>query len=133
MKATTIHEAVSFPEKFWTNEYQELFPSELLTLLQELHQKFNPERQSLLAQRKERQKKYDAGVLPKFESKDSEAVKGNWKVSKIPNELQCRRVEITGPVNSAKMVIFLATCTLIRVYIQRIQFQVWFRESIGPS
>jgi malate synthase len=105
MNAIKIHDAVSFPQKFWTTDYQELFPRELLDLLVHLHATFNQRRLDLLADRKDRQKKYDQGELPEFLDKNSEAVRGSWKVSPIPKELQCRRVEITGPVNSAKMVI----------------------------
>lgn len=100
-----ISEAVTFPEKYWNSEYQELFPSELLTLLTHLHQKFNYRRLELLKDRSVRQETYDQGITPEFLDKNSEAVKGSWRVSPIPPELMRRRVEITGPVNSAKMVI----------------------------
>jgi malate synthase len=105
MSLIRIHEVVSFPEKFWNAEYKELFPDDLIRLLVHMHEKFNLRRRRLLEERKERQKKFDQGELPQFLDQNSEAVSGNWKVSPIPRELQVRRVEITGPVNSAKMVI----------------------------
>lgn len=105
MALITIHDGVSFPDKFWKSDYQELFPEELLNLLVHMHEKFNPRRLRLLHERKERQKLYDNGELPQFPDKNSEAVRGNWKVAPIPKELLRRRVEITGPVNSTKMVI----------------------------
>lgn len=100
-----INNAVSFPEKFWTPEFQELFPPELLNLLTSLHEKFNDRRLELLNERQRRQEKFDQGELPDFPDRSSEAVTGKWTVASIPEELRCRRVEITGPVNSAKMVI----------------------------
>lgn len=105
MSMIQIHDVVTFPEKYWTADYQELFSPEFLKILIHLHEKFNPRRLELLNARIERQKKYDQGELPQFLDRNSEAVKSNWKVSPIPKELLCRRVEITGPVNSAKMVI----------------------------
>lgn len=83
----------------------DLFPDRLQQLLLQFHKKFNPARLELLQQREVRQKEYDQGKLPVFLDKNSIAVTGNWKVSPIPKDLLCRRVEITGPVNSAKMVI----------------------------
>lgn len=100
-----IGHGFTFPEAHWTSENQELFPEELLTLLGGLHREFEPRRQELLKGRKERQKLYDSGSVPGFLPETSEAVTGRWKVAPVPPELSCRRVEITGPVNSTKMVI----------------------------
>jgi malate synthase len=105
MSFIKLHDSVSFPEKFWIQEYRKLFPQNLLNIVSDLHKKFNNRRLELLKDRDERQKVYDKGALPDFLTKDSIAVSGDWKVSPIPEELLCRRVEITGPVNSAKMVI----------------------------
>ena len=105
MSMIKISEAISFPEKFWRPEYQELFPPEMFKLLVHMHEKFNDRRLSLLEERAIRQKDYDNGSTPAFLDRNSDAVKGNWKVAPIPSELTKRRVEITGPVNSAKMVI----------------------------
>lgn len=105
MTTFKLNDVVSFPEKFWTADYKELFPNDLVKLLVDLHEKFNQRRKDLLEDRQGRQKKYDQGAVPEFLDRNSEAVTSHWKVSPIPKELLCRRVEITGPVNSAKMVI----------------------------
>lgn len=105
MSLRKIHDVISFPEKYWNADYQELFPHGLMELLVHLHEKFNSRRKRLLEDRETRQAAYDRGELPDFLDKNSEMVKGNWRVAPIPEELSCRRVEITGPVNSAKMVI----------------------------
>lgn len=105
MNNVELQQDLSFPQRYWNHLGRELFPNELINLLIKLHQEFEPERKNLLKARSIRQKEYDAGKLPEFLDRNSEAVKGNWKVRDIPPELQCRRVEITGPVNSAKMVI----------------------------
>lgn len=83
---------------------QELFPAALQTLLNELHHEFEEERQSLLLARKKRQAAYDQGQVPRFE-KGHPAKTESWQVAPIPADLQDRRVEITGPISNAKMVI----------------------------
>ncbi|MDJ0841971.1 MAG: malate synthase A [Acidobacteriota bacterium] len=82
-----------------------LLSDEAQAFLLKLHQRFEPQRQVLLDARKRRQADYDAGRLPTYLDRNSEAVTGDWKVAPVPADLQCRRVEITGPVNSTKMVI----------------------------
>ncbi len=96
---------VSFYDYAWDDRSQGLFPKELLQLLKHLHENLELERQALLSSRKERQEKYDAGELPQYLDKNSAAVQGNWQIAPIPRDLLTRRVEITGPVHEAKMVI----------------------------
>lgn len=105
MNKINLGESLCFPKRFWTSEYQELFPNDLVKLLINLHRKFEIRRRGLLYQRNVRQKEFDMGKVPDFLPANSEAVLGSWKISPLPTELMCRRVEITGPVNSAKMVI----------------------------
>ncbi|MCH8557389.1 MAG: malate synthase [Balneolia bacterium] len=84
---------------------KEIFTEPVLKLISALHQQKNKERVQLLDKRKLRQEKFDTGELPSYEDRHSEAVTGSWKVAPLPDDLLQRRVEITGPVNSAKMVI----------------------------
>ena len=100
-----IGHGFSLPDEYWTCEYQDLFPQNLLKLLAHLMDEHGPSRDILLMRRKERQAAWNNGALPDFPERDTEAVTGDWKVDPIPAELTKRRVEITGPVNSAKMVI----------------------------
>ncbi len=100
-----IAEGFEFPEEYWTSEYQDLFPKNLLKLLGSLIREMGPAREILLMRRGQRQFAWNCGELPDFSDRESEAVKGEWKVDPLPKELKKRRVEITGPVNSAKMVI----------------------------
>jgi malate synthase len=75
-----------------------------LELVAKLHRAFEPRRQELLALRAERAKRLDAGELPDFPAETRTIREGSWKIAPVPQALQLRRVEITGPVDS-KMVI----------------------------
>ncbi|MES2526259.1 MAG: malate synthase A [Bdellovibrionota bacterium] len=99
-----IGHGFEYPEEYWTCEYQSLFPQKFLNMLAHLVREMAPARDVLLMRRRDRQSMWDKGELPEFPDRNSEAVTGDWKVDPIPKELQQRRVEITGPVNSAKMV-----------------------------
>ncbi|MBW2459527.1 MAG: malate synthase A, partial [Deltaproteobacteria bacterium] len=58
----------------------------------------------LLARRMERQAELDAGAQLDFLAETAAVRQGDWTVAAIPEDLQDRRVEITGPVDR-KMVI----------------------------
>ena len=83
----------------------ELLTPEALDLLARLHREFEGGRQELLGERGIRQEAWDRGEVPTYLPRDTEAVQGDWQVAPIPEDLRRRRVEITGPVNDAKMVI----------------------------
>ena len=75
-----------------------------LAFLSELHRLFNDRRKELLRLRSERQVEIDNGVLPCFLVETSNIRKASWQVAQVPEDLQDRRVEITGPVDR-KMII----------------------------
>jgi malate synthase len=75
-----------------------------LELVARLHRDFDARRQQLLAHRHERARRLDAGERPDFLPGTADIRAGDWKIAPVPAALQCRRVEITGPVD-AKMVI----------------------------
>ncbi len=75
-----------------------------LELVALLHRRFEPRVQQLLAERAVHSRRLDDGERPDFLA-DTQAVRaGDWQIAPVPAALQCRRVEITGPVD-AKMVI----------------------------
>lgn len=96
---------VSLARGACTGAARAVLTTEVVALLRDLHRQFEGRRRELLAARRARQARYDAGALPGYEPADSDAVRGDWQVAPIPADLRLRRVEITGPVNSAKMVI----------------------------
>ena len=72
--------------------------------LTRLQRRFGPRREELLAARAIRAERLRDGELPDFLPETSEIREGDWRVAPVPDELQDRRVEITGPVDR-KMVI----------------------------
>lgn len=87
------------------NQAEQIFHRELVDLISHLHRRFEPQRQELLSARRKRQSLYDRGEVPRYPDNSSFAARGEWRIAPLPADLLCRRVEITGPVNSAKMVI----------------------------
>ena len=77
---------------------------EAIHFLTELHRRFNARRLELLAARKERQKRLDAGEKPDFLPETKHIRESEWTVAPIPADLQDRRIEITGPTDR-KMII----------------------------
>jgi malate synthase len=84
--------------------FAEILTPEALAFLAGLHRKFGARRKELLAARKARQARFDAGELPDFLPETKAVRDGDWKVAPIPADLLDRRVEITGPVDR-KMIV----------------------------
>ncbi|GGZ05693.1 malate synthase A [Pseudoduganella plicata] len=84
--------------------YERVLTPEALALVAKLSREFEPRRQQLLAARTERARRLDAGERPDFLPETAHIRAGDWKIAPIPEALECRRVEITGPVER-KMVI----------------------------
>ena len=84
--------------------FASILAPEALTLIAKLTRTFEPRRQELLAARVARAKRMDTGERPDFLAETAHIRNGDWKIAPIPKALECRRVEITGPVER-KMVI----------------------------
>ncbi len=89
--------------------YEEILTEGALAFVIDLQRKFNKTRLDLLAARRERQKRFDAGEVPHFLLETQHIREGTWKVGAIPADLLDRRVEITGPVDR-KMIINALNC-----------------------
>lgn len=87
-----------------TPEYADILSPDALDFVANLHRKLNPRRLELLQARRERDAKIQAGERPDFLASTAKIRAGDWKVAPIPQALQKRHVEITGPVER-KMVI----------------------------
>jgi len=82
----------------------EILSPAALRFLGALARRFEPERQRLLARRRERQQELDAGRLPDFLPETREIRDSDWTVAPIRPDLTDRRVEITGPVERKMMI-----------------------------
>ena len=85
-------------------EFAEILTEEALDFIADLHRRFDPRRQDLLARRAARQKEFDRGKLPDFLPDTQKTREQEWRVAPQPKDLLDRRVELTGPTDR-KMVI----------------------------
>ncbi len=85
-------------------EYAAVLSDPALALVAALHRAFGARRRELLAQRVERARRLDAGERPDWLAATRAVRESDWKIAPLPADLQCRRVEITGPVER-KMII----------------------------
>jgi malate synthase len=82
----------------------EILTPEALDFVARLHRSFDDTRLGLLRDRGVRQERLDDGDLPDFLSDTADVRAGDWRVSPVPDDLQDRRVEITGPVERKMMI-----------------------------
>jgi len=83
---------------------KDIFTSEMIEFLSELHVRFNEERKKLLVARTMKQVEFDHHQLPVFLPETKEIRETDWVCAALPQDLLDRRVEITGPVER-KMII----------------------------
>ena len=88
-----------------SDDFATVLTPEALEFVAKLERTFSARREELLRRRDDRQAEIDAGKLPSFLAETAEVRAGEWTVAPIPDDLQDRRVEITGPSSDRKMVI----------------------------
>lgn len=84
--------------------FDRILTTEALAFVAQLHRAFEPRRQELLAARQVRTARLDAGEKPDFLAETKSVRDGDWSIAPLPKALECRRAEITGPVDR-KMII----------------------------
>src|SRR5437763_7397476 len=87
-----------------TPEFAEILTPDAMNFVATLVRAFADRREELLQRRALRQAEIDAGKLPDFLPETENIRNGSWTIAPIPDDLQDRRVEITGPVER-KMII----------------------------
>lgn len=105
MSYHSLNQDVQISEGCTDERSLKLLDTNFLKLLTTLHRKLEPRRNQLLAVRRRHEESYDQGAMPRTEIINKSSTLPGWKVAAIPEDLQVRRVEITGPVNDTKMVI----------------------------
>jgi len=79
------------------DEFAEIVTPEAVEFVAKLSREFNGRVEEILEERAERQERIDAGEMPDFLSETKDIREGDWKIAPIPDDLQDRRVELTGP------------------------------------
>lgn len=95
-----------------------ILTDEAKAFLTDLHRAFNGRRLELLAERQKRMQRWDAGEPFDFLPETAEIRGGDWKVASAPEDLNDRRVEITGPCERKMLInalnsgakLFMADC-----------------------
>ena len=87
-----------------TGSTESVLTDDAVAFLTELEGRFGPRRRQLLDARHQRAQRLRDGELPDFLPETESIRQGDWRVAPVPDALQDRRVEITGPVDR-KMVI----------------------------
>ncbi|GEM76508.1 malate synthase A [Vibrio sagamiensis] len=108
-----------------TEEHQVICSEQALAFLSVLCEQYANRVDALLAIREQTQARIDAGELPNFLSETQDIREGSWKILGIPDDLQDRRVEITGPTDR-KMVINALNAN-VKV------FMADFEDSMSPA
>ena len=114
--------------------FEKILTKDAQNFLIGLHEKFNSKRLALLEKRHEIQQKIINGQKPKF-LKETEFVReGEWTVAPIPNDLQDRRCEITGPAEAKMMINALNSGA--RIFMVDLEDSItpnWFNQIQGQS
>ena len=84
--------------------FEQILSFEALEFVADLNRRFNGTRLDLLQKRIARQTELVQGTFPDFLPETEHIPNSDWVVADVPNDLQDRRVEITGPVDR-KMII----------------------------
>lgn len=106
-------------------EQQAIFPHQAQDFLYQLCARFASRVDELLALREQKQTVIDQGHLPDFLPETQSIREGSWTILGIPQDLQDRRVEITGPTDR-KMVINALNAN-VKV------FMADFEDSMSPA
>lgn len=88
-----------------SNAFLEILTPEALDFVARLQREFGQRRKELLERREMIQREIDAGTMPNF-LEETRRIREDpsWKVAPIPDDLQNRKVEITGPVDRKMMI-----------------------------
>ncbi len=77
--------------------FEEILHPAALALVADLHRELHAERAACLERRRERMARLAAGESLDFLTETRAVREGDWRVAPVPDDLQDRRVEITGP------------------------------------
>ena len=105
--------------------FAEILTPEALAFVAKLVRAHASTRDALLNDRIERQRRLDNGELLDFLPETQAIREGDWKVAPIPQDLQDRRVEITGPTDRKMVINALNSDAKV--------FMADFEDSLSPT
>jgi malate synthase len=84
--------------------FETILTADALAFVAALERRFRDPREKLLERRMQVDARLQAGELPDFLPETAELRRSDWRIAPVPDDLQDRRVEITGPVDR-KMIV----------------------------
>lgn len=84
--------------------YKKILTPKAMEFLAKLELNFRDRILALLEDRKATQARIDSGEMPTFLKETEKIREGDWKAAPLPQELLCRKVEITGPTERKMMI-----------------------------
>jgi malate synthase len=95
-RTRTYAEGIEFTAEI-PEEFEEILTPEAVAFVAKLSREYRGRVVELLGKRAERQERISAGEMPDFLPETRDVREGDWKIAPIPDDLQDRRVELTGP------------------------------------
>ncbi|CAD6263273.1 unnamed protein product [Miscanthus lutarioriparius] len=89
----------------YDREFASILTRDALAFVAGLQREFRGAVRYAMEQRREVQRRYDAGELPRFDPATRLVRDGDWTCAPVPPAVADRTVEITGPAEPRKMVI----------------------------
>ena len=86
-------------------EFAAILTRDALAFVAGLQREFRGAVRHAMERRRETQRRYDAGELPRFDPATRFVREGDWTCAPMPPAIADRTVEITGPADPRKMVI----------------------------
>ena len=80
-----------------SSEFEEILTPEAVEFVAKLSREYRSRVDELLQARQERQERINQGEMPDFLEETKDIREGDWKIAPIPDDLQDRRIEMTGP------------------------------------
>jgi malate synthase len=123
--------------------FSEILSGGALDFVAALAREFTPRIEQALAAREKRQRAIDEGEMPDFLESTREVRETEWRVCRVPADLEDRRVEITGPTDRKMIInalnsgarVFMADCedSLSPTWSNIVQGQVNLRDAVNRS
>jgi malate synthase len=95
-RTRTYAEGIEFTAEI-PEEFEEILTPEAVAFVAKLSREYRGRVVELLGKREERQERINTGEMPDFLPETKDVREGDWKIAPIPDDLQDRRVELTGP------------------------------------